>query len=92
MGLIFPFSFLQPQGETPPSENFSYTLCSNPEVTLVSTIQLHDDGALALWYNCQWYSIGETVEAPPTVPAPLLSQVFSSLAPCEEAEELFNYL
>ena len=40
MGLIFPFSFLQPQGETPPSENFSYTLCSNPEVTLVSTIQL----------------------------------------------------
>ena len=92
MGLVFPFSFLQPQGETPPSENFSYTLCSNPEVTLVSTVQLHDDGALALWYNCQWYSIGEIVESPPTVPAPLLSQVFSSLAPCEEAEELFNYL
>jgi hypothetical protein len=93
MGLVFPFSFLQPQGEAPPpSDNFSYTLCSNPEVTLVSTVQLHDDGALALWYNCQWYSIGEIVEAPPTVPAPLLSQVFSSLAPCEEAEELFNYL
>ena len=93
MGLVFPFSFLQPQGEAPPpSDNFSYNLCLNPEVTLVSTVQLHDDGALALWYNCQWYSIGETIEAPPTVPAPLPSQVFSSLAPCEEAQELFNYL
>ena len=73
-------------GEEPPTENFSYTVCGGEEIAFVSEIQLHEDGAQSIWFNCQWYGVGETTTLGPGPITPLLEEVVSSLLPCETAE------
>tara|TARA_R110002020_G_scaffold397675_2_gene607788 strand:- start:80 stop:970 length:891 start_codon:yes stop_codon:yes gene_type:complete len=87
MGLAFPFGFFVNSGETPPTENFSYTVCGTPEIAFVSETQLHEEGAESIWFNCQWYGIGETTPLGPGPITPLVEQVVSSFSPCEEAQE-----
>ena len=74
-------------GEEPPAENFSYTVCGSPEIAFVSEIQLHEEGAQSIWFNCQWYGIGETTPLGPGPITPLVEEVVSSLLPCEAAQE-----
>jgi len=86
--LVAPEECCQNCGDEPPVENYTYTVCGTEEVAIISEIQLHTETAQSIWYNCQWYGIGETTPLPATEPIPLPEQVFSSELPCEEAQEL----
>ena len=90
--LVDPTDCCESCGEEPPAENFSYTVCGSLETAFISEIQLHSEGALSIWYNCQWYGVGPTVPFEPGPITPLVEQVVSSLLPCEEAQEVFAWL
>ena len=84
--LVDPSECCNECGEEPPEANFSYTVCGSLEIAFVSEIQLHEEGAQSIWFNCQWYGVGPQTGLAPGPMTPLLEEVVSSLLPCEIAQ------